>query len=885
MRITPVFLALAAVLVHCATLNPVAANDCGNGVVEANEDCDSTDPAQKCGAPSAGVQACHFVCSTTADCKAGSCSAAGICRRPAGTFASLTTGVSANVSTLLAGDFDGDRHIDLIGSPPYGSAGSSRVHFFDDDSALATTTPLDLPIPLGVVKDIDGDGLDDLGFAIRNLGFGAFGALKGGKDRTFATELFPALTIASTKAKWTTVTNGPNVKLPGSAPACAFGLLDGATQNGPPVRVSSICNGSTGGAGTFNLGVSFTPDQLVGDPQAGMVDHQSTCGELVFATSTAVYLVPLCANELWLDGPGATPRVLQPPLAEGESIASMYVGAVRSLDSDDVLLRTTRGATWVYGDKLLKFEAPAAGLSAAPSLPLASGDLNGDRLVDFVFPNGITLAVVSLSVLDAGAPTTDGGVTLAAQPRAGLTWKYAKIGRFNDDDLPDVLTSFDGQLDVDVMGNSGDGRFTPFTVRSDGIVRGIGAGDFDGDRIEDVAFLQSTSADDKDPADLFIAFGSPTGAPEPAHLVGTLKSAHGLASLADSAIGVDDLAVVSQTAAGDAAVTVLFGTGGRTQVAPLFMVEAPSGNTGTGTTTTGNPGAVAGGLHVGADQAEHFWQPTSFSIGPFVNAGPLQIVSLAAGFDYTPGTNGAAGTYGKSDTAAWFAGHDANAVGGLDPFRYAQGLGPFVSVDQTALVTGKIQLQMVTASGDVDYPVPPPGEIDELVTLTKAVLDPTAAVVYLVRPGIVTVPAQVAKIPNASVAGSDPIQIVDLTGDHLPDIAFILTADGARKLMIQRGDGKGNFDAPTTVAVPDDAVTFAPIDTGKSHLELAVVTPTKLLLASLDGVTDLSPIPAANKPSFTGVTVGDFNGDGVQDIALAESGTIRLLPQNFVGER
>ena len=383
-------------------------------------------------------------------------------------------------------------------------------------------------------------------------------------------------------------------------------------------------------------------------------------------------------------------------------------------------------------------------------------------------------------------------------PRDNLKWAYAKVGRFNDDDLPDVLVSFaNNQLDVDVLGNSGDGRFTPFTVRTDQVVRRIGAGDFDGDRIDDVAFLQSTDPSPDGPADLYIAFGSPTGAPEAAHLVGKLKYAHSLLSLRDSTIGVDDLSITSTApepagntqgfTGNEVAVTVLFGSGSRTQVAPLFMID-PTDNTssdaGVATTTVGPTGSLK---PTSATETAQYWQPVSFSIGPFIVPGPNQIVSIATHVVVTPTAADPSKRLSTDHTSAWFAGHDVNAVGGIDPFVQVTHLDDFVGYDHEAISEGQLELAMVTASGDVDYPVAAGQEVDELVTITQSILDRSQLWVYIVRPkndlgGQPTVPLVAAKIPNASILGSDPIQIVDIDADHNPDVVFIITADNVRKL-------------------------------------------------------------------------------------------------------
>ena len=290
MRTTPILLAVAAVFINCATLISVTADTCGNGVVEPNEDCDST--STTCGQPTAdAAHACHYLCdpdpTKNLPCTVGSCSADGVCRVPAGTFASVLPGVSTNVSTLLAGDFDHDYHTDLIGSPPYGSAGSSRVHYFDTQSALGDD---DAARPADTARDgegFDGDHLDDLGFAVRTLGFGAFGALKGQKDRTFATVLFPALTYPSSNARWTVVNERANVQLPGTTTSCVFGLLDGVTDVNTKAtanQIVSVCDDRPATLGSTRSGspTSFRPTS-----SSTPLRRRSTPSQMAAATSSS----------------------------------------------------------------------------------------------------------------------------------------------------------------------------------------------------------------------------------------------------------------------------------------------------------------------------------------------------------------------------------------------------------------------------------------------------------------------------------------------------------------------------------------------------------------------------------------------------------------------
>src|SRR5262245_4015541 len=132
MRTTPILLVLAALTLDCATLAPISEGTCGNGVVDANEDCDSI-PAT-CGRPSDGARACRLTCDRkqAGSCPVGwGCSVEGFCRQATGTFEAASSPSSAGVVTLLAGDFDGDGRADLFGGGPKHGVSKPRVHFYD----------------------------------------------------------------------------------------------------------------------------------------------------------------------------------------------------------------------------------------------------------------------------------------------------------------------------------------------------------------------------------------------------------------------------------------------------------------------------------------------------------------------------------------------------------------------------------------------------------------------------------------------------------------------------------------------------------------------------------------------------------------------------------
>src|SRR5262245_12594626 len=138
--------AASAALAACTTLPEIAAGTCGNGVVEAGEECDGDASAAggTCGA-AADVNACHFVCESGTSCPAGyTCGADQRCRAPSAIFAPAPGPYTFDATDLAAGDVDGDGTADLVGV----SATALTVRFGNDKADLfqGASQPIRTPV-------------------------------------------------------------------------------------------------------------------------------------------------------------------------------------------------------------------------------------------------------------------------------------------------------------------------------------------------------------------------------------------------------------------------------------------------------------------------------------------------------------------------------------------------------------------------------------------------------------------------------------------------------------------------------------------------------------------------------------------------------------------
>jgi hypothetical protein len=280
------------------------------------------------------------------------------------------------------------------------------------------------------------------------------------------------------------------------------------------------------------------------------------------------------------------------------------------------------------------------------------------------------------------------------------------------------------------------------------------------------------------------------------------------------------------------------------------------------------------------------WEPVTFNIGAFPGPGTQAIIAIATG--YLTGDDPSGGS-GKAPydfrTEPWLALPDSTVVGGLEPFtRIRQDLTAISGIDQAAALKGRRELRLITATGDIDVPK---NGTDELVNMAN---NPDRNVV-----SVVSVHTQqngppdqtVVEIPEARVNEGDPIEVFDLDRDGFVDIVYIITVSNRRTFSVLRGDGKGGFvSAPITTAgtnIKDDAIGFAKLDSG-SVTKVAVITSHELWLVDLgkDGqfhASNATSVLGSSASEITAIVAGDINGDGVPDLAVAQAGGIRIIPQ------
>ncbi len=619
----------------CSNLSPITAELCGNRIVETSvgEDCDGGD---NCGTLDDDDAACRFMCSAEQACPLGfGCGTDSICRQHSGVF-ELVSETGAVTLFAQAADIDGDGRLDLFRT----SNDTTEAQFFADNFDIAATTtlarvPSDVA-PLLAPLTFDDEGIPDARADIAidvesatNFGSG-LAVYRSQADRSLAPTAYSTLGLGGEAAFGLSI----NAISPASAEEVIAFVL---TPNG-----TGLVGLSDNDLQPHNFKIQnkpLHPAFITGTATGDLIGAGSPCDDLVWTaanaapgTDTKLFIYSPCVTNLetesaiWKsDADDVIVVDLPYPLFSAPSLGTFLPANYRSnvfvtdkdgdgdddivvlLDSNDGkpvwwIENTTGPLTWTdpnliqqvtrvaidefYTDKAgddpvdvllagCDFDPDAQDLPGV-GFPLAITDLNEDGAIDFVSDDSIWVS----------RPRVVGMGKTYHQVDGCLNWGTVAIADFDGNGTKDIAATRLDDPGIEVALNSGDGAFTRNVISTQRTVFFLSAGDYDGDFVTDLSFLEIEDISFEENEDIFatdtlsVAFGAASGGFEAPVLLGTLPRARALISgRVEGGDATDDMFVIAQNTKRELAIALFSGDGARQIVSPYLFLQGQAPKT------------------------------------------------------------------------------------------------------------------------------------------------------------------------------------------------------------------------------------------------------------------------------------------------------------------
>jgi len=850
-RFLVLFVWLLLVPPSCRNLPAIDKGVCGNAVVEpaAGEDCDrfAAYPGSACRPPGQS-QACRYDCSLRADgsrptCPDGmACANDGVCRWPSGFFEEKPVEAAAAAHELQAIDLDGDGRKDLIAT----ERDDVAVRYFGDQAA--PQAELSIPIAVGpspAPGELSGDALPDL-----VVPFGGIVVTLGSADRSLVSTAYPSIAAP-----------------PETDQAYLIEAHIFDTSGESPLLLARNKGALIGGLvyvdaqGVVLLApIGFAPDQLAGHVAVGNLNEDpasSPCDELVMPFKNAQQLLEFspckldAKGQVVLNAGALTNSILLPP---GDSV----LGPVALLDLDgdghlDVVTATSNAGQqrldvgYGLGNGQFNSTSPVptqadnhlehvSSIAKPQPQPLAIGDLDGDGDPDYVDSQGayIHRAAGFEAVADSDAET----------------WSEAIIADLNHNGLPDVVAAKAGHQGAVFLNGAGGGHMNRFDVPSEGPLSHLSVGDFDGDLLGDVAASEDIGSTNGEL--LAIMFGRGYGAPEAAQRQGLLDHVLQVVKVRTyeySPYAADSISVVSNSVDGTFVFGGFGGRGDRQLRSPFSLVKTNDKGAG----VTHLPLRLATGRFNADDHGD---------LAELTERAPLTsnefrlwlcpMTGLAAVRLSDPRSSDplpAEATWVESEMAAG----DLDGDGRDETVLFAPKKGGSGSL-------GYVARSFDTGAGRYAFKLGQGSAFTWRFSHTEG-----------------------QDVPAGDAAGGRAL-VVDLDADKHADVVALAPTAGKTKgaLVVFHGEGKPQLGKPDVVpATPDGPATaFAPIQTDRDPaVELALLAGSSVYIADLgsDGHYHVRAKPVAQLAGAAVITAGDFDGDGIEDLALANASTVAVF--------
>lgn len=456
------------VVLSCTPLHDLQLGVCGNGVLESGEDCDTfVDPTLMTGGH-CGLDAdlpnqrCRYVCERGRPdtCPRGwGCGPDGVCRYGVALEAVSAVELSTGAPSVRVGDVDHDGFWDQV----IVGAQATTVRFGPDFTSreLLAVEANDT----FAIADFDGTGTLDFAFA-RDRGLSVFLTRP---DRSIT-----AVPLASAQLGTEQVRVAPMSPLLGLAQT-----KDGGTQ------LALIEAGDGGGWKVTPVGAPVNA-ALPGRVFPANVDD-SPGDELALLTAGDRVVI--------FSADGGPRGSIDLPRDAGRWSSTVVLARVDGDALVDAFAFQQDGGCAFFknvsdGGPSLAFE-PAPLKGAVPGQALAFGDLDRDGWLDLVTTRGVFRAT--------GEPR---------YPAGGVAITEAAVGDFNRDGWPDVAAAV-GAASLAILLQKPDAGFNPLPIQLEGRATMLRVGDFDGDLVDDLLFVEKVDQDDR----VAIVYGATSGGP------------------------------------------------------------------------------------------------------------------------------------------------------------------------------------------------------------------------------------------------------------------------------------------------------------------------------------------------------------------------------------
>jgi hypothetical protein len=485
--------------------------------------------------------------------------------------------------------------------------------------------------------------------------------------------------------------------------------------------------------------------------------------------------------------------------------------------------------------------------TSSPSKAIAAGDLNGDNLLDLVVTNFGPSDSISV-LLGNGDGTFQPAMVVDLGVAPAPPWSVA-LADFNGDGHADVVVGIPGSFVCVLLGN-GDGSFQP-PVRYEAGVEALTVvtSDFNGDGHPDIAVAFEGLQFPPTAGGVSVLLGNGDGTFQPAVGYAAGVSPTGIAAGDFNHDGFVDL-VVANSQSQDA--SILLGNGDGT-FQPALNLDAGSLDP-----TSGIAAADFNGDGI-----------TDFAVADFGGAAVAIMLSNGDGsFHAQPSLLRGTPTWAAAARDLNGDGIDdlvvtRNLVPGAIQVLLSHGDGSFGPPITTSLPDcpgecGPVALALADFNGDGIPDV--------------SVVDVGVGIVTLLASGDGTFrQGSVISVGHLGTS-TGSIAVGDFNNDRIPDLAIAI--EGSNTLMVALGNGDGTFQPGMNFPVGQSPQSVAVADFNGNGFQDLVVTNLasnniSVLLGHGNGTFD----PAVNYATPRGpqsVAVGDFNSDGIPDLAVTQ---------------